>query len=267
MKTEQRYNAEKLIELLVSTLDVLNETIHLNNRKEKLIFYISNKCPNKPTEEKTNIPEIPAKPEYIRENRGIFFKFLHKLDDSIYAIGMVVSIIFLLSFLFVSFQQHEYLHVTYMTILILSCISFVFFLSLFIVKKIVMRIDEKDQNKELKNKLLMNEYNNKQQERDRIIRNNENVDWNRKEYLEKLRFYNDHVINWEKELNHIEQKIMLNEQCIDEALDFVPQKYRSYETIASLVIILKNRRADTFKEAINIYEKDRALERLLKFQK
>ena len=210
MKPELKYSEDKLVKLLVPGLELLCETSNLEERKSILISNINNLVPKNPNESKIDVPEIPAKPEVIRKNRGKFFNFLLNLNDSTYVIGIVVSVIFLLSFFIVCLQERDYLYPAYSIIFTLSCVSFFFFVSLFVAKKVVSHLSSNDKKQEDKNNKKIDEYNDKIKERNKAIRHNEKVDLLRKEYLEKLRYFNDHVDDWKIELKEVENKIKLN---------------------------------------------------------
>lgn len=75
---------------------------------------------------------------------------------------------------------------------------------------------------------------------------------------EELRILEKEDAKFEEEVNSKIEKIQkLNGECWDTGkhfLEFLPQKYRTSQAIAFMGEAVKNLRADTLKEAINLYE-------------
>lgn len=82
-------------------------------------------------------------------------------------------------------------------------------------------------------------------------------------------YYNTQMGRLKKaeKVQHQKVEAFYKKTDVDAALNFLPEKYRSSGTIAYLIKLFNERRADTLKEAINLYEDEAHKQRLEEMQK
>lgn len=82
-------------------------------------------------------------------------------------------------------------------------------------------------------------------------------------------YYSSQIGSLEKAEKAHNQKVkaFYNKTDVAGMLDFLPEKYRSSGTISCLIKLFSERRADTLKEAINLYEDEEHKERVEEMQK
>lgn len=264
-KIEFSYNRKKLIKLLLPALELLEETKILESHKEALEYKIS----QTPVEHDNDLKEVPPEPvleEIKKKERSPIFKFIVNLDTNIVIIGMTISVILALSSL-ISCAFYE--GVAKLVLIILSCVfaaSLIFFVVTGIVQKSFGKISERDKNKNLENKWAESIYKQKVKEREEIISQNKSTKRLNAIWAKKREYYYSNVDNWKNEVEETKAKLTLNYECINETLDFLPERHRTYDSVSRLLDILYENRAENLKDALNLMEDILHKERVLKLE-